>query len=99
MGKHTELPWEIREPNGQGNGFLVGPVWIGGGLHDGRGKEDAELVHVATAYHARLVEALRETTANLELARMHVDGEAGSMLFDQIQHNRTLLAQLDGELE
>jgi len=88
MGKHTELPWEIREPNGQGNGFQVGPVWVGGGLHDGRGKEDAELVHVATAYHALLVEALR---------RCVDEGEFGWT--DAGEKARALLAQLDGELE
>jgi len=91
MGKHTELPWEIREPNGQGNGFLVGPVWIGGGLHDGRGGADAELVHVSTKYHARLVEALRELLGSGEFY-----GPSG----EHAQEDAiALLAQLDGELE
>jgi len=92
MGKHTELPWEIREPNGQGNGFLVGPVWIGGGLHDGRGGADAELVHVSTKYHARLVEALRALLKSSELQPVTSDD------LEIAEHEaRTLLAQLDGE--
>jgi hypothetical protein len=29
MTKHTPGPWAAREPNGPGNGWRVGPAWLG----------------------------------------------------------------------
>jgi hypothetical protein len=52
--------------------------------------------YVLADNHAKLVEALREVTENLERARMMVsDSQVSSMLFDSTQNARQLLQDIE----
>ena len=47
------MMWEIREPNGEGNGFKVGLAWIGEDLQ-GKGREAAYLISVVEELYEAL---------------------------------------------
>ena len=49
--------WDIREPNGEGNGFKVGLAWIGEDLQ-GKGRAAANLIAAAPELYEALQVAL-----------------------------------------
>ena len=54
--KHTPGPWTASEPNGRGEGWKVGPAWLGEATRSERSAADALLIASAPA----LLEALQE---------------------------------------
>ena len=47
MTKHTPGPWTAREPNGPGNGWSVGPAWLGGKPWSDETSANAHLIAAA----------------------------------------------------
>ena len=109
MGKHTELPWEVSSAvcgehktetvaiyHYPSESVCVEVIETGCKCGDeALSIEDAQLIVTAVNNHARLVEALREVSG---LDQMSMENAVG-WLEDNCQDIRTLLAQLDGELE
>lgn len=44
---HTPGPWHPREPNGKGNGWSVGPAWLGSDAASSQTRHDAHLISAA----------------------------------------------------
>jgi hypothetical protein len=47
MSKHTPGPWLVREPNGPGMGWRVGPAWLGDAPWSDETRADAQLISAA----------------------------------------------------
>jgi hypothetical protein len=50
--------WEPREPNGKGNGWRVGPAWLGNDPAGAQTRKDAHLIAAAPDMLEALEEAL-----------------------------------------
>ena len=101
MSKHTPLPWKFNYHDGSLTDCspaenCIGYVEVNGWDKLGMGEANAQLIVTAVNNHAKLVEALRgfvDWSDSQEWRR------PGKVLGQRVENARTLLAQLDGELE
>jgi len=92
MSKHTPGPWMAREPNGPGNGWRVGPAWLGEAPSSNETSANANLIAAAPDLLAAC-----EAFVEAEHAAI-LDGQrAFSIYVDAIDDAKSAIAKARGK--